>query len=198
MTLPPKSMHRPCPKGGERKAFTVPLSAPVVEILKRRKAENARLFPGGDQGWVFPTRDKEGRVVHLSEPKEQDDMRDAQGRVPRFRRNAAGQWVEDPKGQPRKFTALTSPHTLRHTFASTADEEEVGVSERVMKALMNHTPDSANMNHRYNRPSMDAMRTATEKVAAFLLRRAGTRPAATNPAGRIDGADGEKRGQAIA
>jgi hypothetical protein len=56
----------------------------------------------------------------------------------------------------------------------------------------------ANMNHRCNRPSMDAVRTATEKVAAFLLRRAGTRLAATNPAGRIDRADGEQRGQAIA
>ncbi len=51
---------------------------------------------------------------------------------------------------------------------------------------MNHTPDSANMNHRYNRPSMDAMRAATEKVAGFLIRKAGTGPGATNPAGRIE------------
>ncbi|MBX3363764.1 MAG: tyrosine-type recombinase/integrase [Phycisphaeraceae bacterium] len=185
VALPPKSMHRPCPKGGERKAFTVPLSAPVVEILKRRKAENPSIV-GDDQGWVFPTRDKEGRLVNLREPKEQDYMRDAAGKVARFRRNAAGEWATDPKGQPRKFTAIASAHVLRHTFASTADEEEVGVSERVMKALMNHTPDSANMNHRYNRPSMDAMRAATEKVAGFLIRKAGTGPGATNPAGRIE------------
>lgn len=185
VALPPKPMHRPCPKGGERKAFTVPLSAPVVEILKRRKAENPSIV-GDDRGWVFPTRDKEGRLVNLREPKEQDYMRDAQGRILRFKRNAAGEWVADPQGQPRKFTAIASAHVLRHTFASTADEEEVGVSERVMKALMNHTPDSANMNHRYNRPSMDAMRAATEKVAAFLIRKAGTGPGATNPAGRIE------------
>lgn len=195
VSLPPKSMHRPCPKGGERKAFTVPLSAPAVEILKRRKAENPALF-GDDQGWVFPTRDKSGAVVHLSEPKQQDYMRDAEGRILRFKRNAAGAWVVDPNGQPRKFTALANPHRLRHTFASTGDEEGVNVSERVMKGLMNHTPDSTNMNHRYNRPSMDAMRAATEKVSAFFIRKAGTVPAATNPAGRIvRGADaqGERR-----
>lgn len=194
VALPPKSMHRPCPKGGERKAFTVPLSAPAVEILKRRKAENPALF-GDDQGWVFPTRDKAGAVVHLSEPKQQDYMRDAEGRILRFKRGAAGAWVVDPKGQPRKFTALANPHRLRHTFASAGDEEGVNVSERVMKALMNHTPDATNMNHRYNRPSIDAMCSATEKVSAFLLRKAGTVPAATNPAGRIvrEAAQGERR-----
>ncbi|MCC6678881.1 MAG: tyrosine-type recombinase/integrase [Phycisphaerales bacterium] len=184
VSLPAKSMHRPCPKGGERKAFTVPLSAPAVEILKRRKAENAALF-GDDDGWVFPARDKSGGVIHLSEPKQQDYRRDAEGRILRFKRNKAGEWVPDPKGQPRKFTALANPHRLRHTFASTGDEEGVNVSERVMKGLMNHTPDSTNMNHRYNRPSMDAMRAATEKVSAFLIRKAGTVPAAANPAALI-------------
>lgn len=195
VALPPKSIHRPCPKGGERKAFTVPLSGPALEILKRRKAENPALF-GDDQGWVFPTRDKSGAVVHLSEPKQQDYMRDAEGRILRFKRSAAGAWVVDPKGQPRKFTALANPHRLRHTFASTADEEGVNVSERVLKALLNHTPESANVTDRYRKPSMDAMRAATEKVSAFLIRKAGTVPAATNPAGRIvrgTDAQGERR-----
>jgi len=169
----------------------------VVEVLKRRRAENPSLF-GDDQGWVFPTRDRKGRVVPLSEPKQQDYRRNAQGEILRFRRNAAGQWVEDPKGQPRKFTAIANPHALRHTFGSTADEPEVSLSERILKALLNHVPSGSNVTDRYRTPSMDAMRAATEKVAAFLLRRAGTRPAATNPAGRIDRADGEKRGQAIA
>lgn len=183
--LPARSMHRPCPKGGERKAFTVPLSAQAVDILKRRRAENVELF-GDDRGWVFPTRTREGgEVVHLREAKEQDYKRDAAGKVAKFSRNAAGEWVPDPKGQPRKFTSLPNPHRLRHTFASTADEAEVGVSERVMKALMNHTPDATNMNHRYNRPSMDAMRSAAEKVSAFLIRKAGTAPSISNPAGRI-------------
>lgn len=183
--LPPKSMHRPSPKGGPERAFTVPLSAPVVEILKRRKAENPALF-GDDQGWAFPTRDREGRVVFLSEPKEQDYMRDAQGQILRFRRNAAGEWVIDPKGKPRKVTALPNPHRLRHTFGSTADEPEVSLSERVLKALLNHVPSGSNVTDRYRTPSMDAMRAASEKVAAFLIRKAGTGPAAPNPAGRIN------------
>lgn len=206
VSLPAKSIHRPCPKGGERKAFTVPLSGPALEILKRRKAENPELF-GDDQGWVFPTRDKAGAVVHLSEPKQQDYMRDADGQILYFNRGASGEWIpaakvakgaKRPKGDkaiPRKFTALVNPHALRHTFGSTADEEGVNVSSRVMKGLMNHTPESANMNEHYNHPSMDAMRAATEKVSAFLLRKAGTVPAATNPAGRIirEAAQGERR-----
>lgn len=57
---------------------------------------------------------------------------------------------------------------------------------------MNHTPDSTNMNHRYNKPSMDAMRAATEKILAILIRKAGTSPAASNPAGRIV-QEGERR-----
>ena len=187
VSLPPKSMHRPCPKGGERKAFTVPLAAPVVEILKRRKAENPSIV-GNDDGWVFPTRNKAGEVVNLCEPKEQDYERDAKGKIVRYRKEG-GRWIPDPKGRPRKFTAIASAHVLRHTFASTADEAEVGVSERVMKALMNHTPDSTNMNHRYNRPSIDAMRAGAEKVAAFLIRKSGTVPSAGNPAGRIVRAD---------
>jgi integrase len=202
IALPPKSMHRPCPKGGERKAFTVPLSTQAVEILKRRKAENPALF-GDDGGWAFPARDDNGCVAAIRWPKQQDYLRDDEGRIIYFRRGAAGEWIPAPKGErgkahgvPRKATAVVNPHTLRHTFASTADEEGVNVSERVMKGLMNHTPDSANMNHRYNRPSMDAMRAATEKVSAFLIRKSGTSPAATNPAGRIgrnDDAQGERR-----
>lgn len=184
VSLDPFALHRPCPKGGERKAFTIPLSRPVVEILKRRKAENVELF-GDDAGWAFPTRDRSGAVVNLSEPKEQGYVKDAKGKIARFSRNAAGEWVPDPKGRPRKFTSFATPHELRHTFASTGDEEGVNVSERVMKGLMNHTPDSTNMNHRYNKPSMDAMRAATEKISAFLIRKAGTSPSATNPAGRI-------------
>ncbi len=150
-----------------------------------------------DQGWAFPTFDRGGDVVHLREPKEQGYQRDAEGKIVRFTRNAEGEWVPSAKGRPRKYTSLATPHCLRRTFSSTADEEGVNVSERVMKGLMNHTPDSTNMTHRYNTPSIDAMRAATEKVSAFLIRKAGVAPAATNPAGRISG-DQEADGRATA
>lgn len=76
-----------------------------------------------------------GEVVNLSEPqKEQGYVKDAKGKIARFSRNAAGEWVPDPKGGPRKFTAFATPHELRHIFARTGGKECVNVSERVMKA----------------------------------------------------------------
>jgi hypothetical protein len=38
------TLYRPCPKGGPSKAFRVPLSAAVADLLRRR-AENELLFP---------------------------------------------------------------------------------------------------------------------------------------------------------
>lgn len=63
------SLHRPRPKGGKDRAFTIPLPDVCVEILRRRKEENAKVF-GEDCPWVFPTFDAEGNVTHIQEPKE--------------------------------------------------------------------------------------------------------------------------------
>jgi integrase len=63
------SLHRPLPKGGKDRAFTIPLSDVCVEILRRRKQENA-IFYGEDCPWLFPTHDANGAVTHVKEPKE--------------------------------------------------------------------------------------------------------------------------------
>jgi integrase len=55
----------PRPKGGEDRAFMLPLSDFMLDILKRRKAENSKIV--SDSPWVFPSpRSKTG---HISEPK---------------------------------------------------------------------------------------------------------------------------------
>jgi integrase len=55
----------PNPKGGKERAFILPLSDKLVEILARRKDENEPFFP--DSPWAFPAnRSKSG---HISEPK---------------------------------------------------------------------------------------------------------------------------------
>ena len=90
------TVHRPRPKGGEERAFTVPVARVVVELLERRRREN-----GEDAGWVFPTRDSSGRVTHVVEAKQQ--------------RTVAG----------RKVPHLPSPHRLRDTFATAAHEAGV-------------------------------------------------------------------------
>ena len=59
------TLHRPRPKGGVDRAFTIPLATQAVEILRRRR----ETIHGP---WVFPTRDRKGRLIHLREPKESD------------------------------------------------------------------------------------------------------------------------------
>jgi integrase len=142
------TMHRPMPKGGTEKAFTVPVSSSVVELLKRRRDENRDLFPAGDGGWVFPARAKTGQVTHLFE-----------ARVMRY---------VDGKRLP---ATLPSPHRLRDTFATAAHEARVHPFD--LKALMNHRLGSRDVTEGYVRPSMDHLRGCVEKVTKFLLKKAG-------------------------
>jgi integrase len=144
------TLHRPRPKGGVDRAFTIPLCRFALAMLARRRMDNLRYF-SSDQGWVFPSRDREGRVTHVREQKE---YRYAKG---------AGDEL-------RKERYLPSPHRLRDTFASACREAGVGLFET--KVLMNHVLPEQDVTESYQRPSMDYLRGCVERVAAFLLARA--------------------------
>src|SRR5262249_51241131 len=49
--------HFPRPKGGTERAYTIPLSRFVTELLKTRKEANAALR--ADSPWVFPSEEAE-------------------------------------------------------------------------------------------------------------------------------------------
>jgi hypothetical protein len=132
------TLHRPNPKGGPKAAFTIPLSAPVARILRRRFAENAVVFPGST--FVFPTMSRDNRVVPVHNAEE-DALR--------------------PFGY--------FPHAARHTFASACSE--AGLSVLATKALLNHR--SKDITEGYQKLSVEYLREATERVAAFLLGKAG-------------------------
>jgi integrase len=55
----------PNPKGG--RAFDLPLSDKLVELLEQRKEENKTLYP--DTPWIFPTHDREGKVIPIREAR---------------------------------------------------------------------------------------------------------------------------------
>lgn len=111
--VPPGCIHRPKPKGGVDRAFTVPLSTPALEILKRRRRDNVQLVPD-DGGWAFPTRNMRGEVTCVQEMKEKP--------------------IEP-------FGKIPSPHRLRDTFVTAASE--AGLAGQEIKLLVNHTlPDS--------------------------------------------------------
>lgn len=143
------TIHRPKPKGGTDRAFTVPLAVWTVELLRRRQEENKQLFPDGDGGWAFPSRNGRGDVAPVRSPRIQK--------------------YEDGV----KMDAMPSPHRLRHTFATAC--HEAYLREIDLKILMNHTLPSQdkNVTHGYVHVSVGHLRGCVEKVTKFLLKKAG-------------------------
>ncbi len=141
-------LHRPEPKGGERRKFTVPISSAVLDILRRRRDDNELVLGASDEGWAFPTRDSGGNVTHVKEPKELETY-------------------EDSDGVKRKRVCLPSPHVLRHTFA-----HDAGVSFPAIQTLLNHVTKSSVTEH-YTRPGEAALRQAADRIAEFLHEKAG-------------------------
>jgi integrase len=136
------TLHRPKPKGGEDRAFTVPVSTQVLDLLRRRRDGNHVLYPN-DGGWVFPSRDMKGRPSHVAQAKEQ-----------RY----------DPTG--RKVGYLPSPHRLRDTFATAGHEARLHPLD--LKVLMNHSLPAGDVTEGYNRPSVEHLRESAQRVAEFL------------------------------
>ena len=60
------TLYVPSPKGGAERAFTLPLSEYLVQVLIARCQENTILFP--DSPWMFPSISRSG---HIEEPKRQ-------------------------------------------------------------------------------------------------------------------------------
>ncbi len=139
-------LHRPNPKGGETRAFTLPLSPVVTALVLRRLDENTADAP--DCPWLFPTRNRKGDLTHVQEAKQQ--------------RQIAG----------RKVPHLPSPHRLRDTFATAA--HECAVHPLDLKCLLNHAlPAADDVTQGYIRPSLEHLRATTTRVATFLSERLG-------------------------
>lgn len=139
--VPPGCIHRPKPKGGVDRAFTVPLSAHALDILRRRRAENVQLVPD-DGGWAFPTRNVRGEVTCVQEMKEKP--------------------IEP-------FGKIPSPHRLRDTFATAASE--AGLARQEIKLLMNHVLPQGDVTDGYIRNSPEHLLGCVERVASFLSAR---------------------------
>ncbi len=174
LNLDEGKLHRPNPKGGKERAFTIPLSGTCVEILERRRRENAITFPDGDGGWVFPTRALKnkpcilckalglsehaaGSVIHLVEGKQQKI---------------------DP-GTGKATRILPSPHRLRDTY-TTACVEAGGLSGYVIDVLTNHRPPRGSVTSGYIDLSTEHLAECQERVTAFLLAHMAPRPTSTN------------------
>ncbi len=59
-------LHVPRPKGGAARAFDLPLSAPLLDLVRHRLEENRKVKRGTP--WLFPsTTSKSGRLVEVKE-----------------------------------------------------------------------------------------------------------------------------------
>jgi integrase len=154
--LDARTLRRPHPKGGEDRAFTVPLSRACVEIFKRRRAENP-----DDAGWVFPT------FALKSKPC---DLCAALGLPPHEAGSPIHLVEAKEPAEEDGSCVIVSPHRLRDTYTSAlAELADPPISPYVIDVLTNHRPPRGTVTAGYIRISTEALAEAQERVSAFLL-----------------------------
>ena len=144
-----RTLHRPNPKGGRDRAFTIPLSRACVEILERRQRENL-----DDHGWAFPTIALKDRPCDLCAEL---------GREPHVAGGVSH--IVEPK---ERADELVSPHRLRDTYTS-ALAEVGGISGYAIDVLTNHRPPRGSVTAGYVNLSTEHLAECQERVSAFLL-----------------------------
>jgi integrase len=55
------------PKGGEKKAFDIPLSRPMIRCLVRAMRVSRMLYPEAAETWIFAADSEEGHIVEQKE-----------------------------------------------------------------------------------------------------------------------------------
>ncbi len=146
------ALRVPKPKGGEDRAFTLPLAPRVLAMLVQRKNANAAdpilATLGGDHGWAFPSLSRDlKRVQPLAESKE-------------YR-------LDEKTGKRIQF--LPGPHVSRATFMSIASE--IGISELDRSVLANHSFGTKNVNASYIAQSFEHLQGCATRIEEALWSR---------------------------
>ena len=144
------TLHLPNPKGGEAKAFTIPLSKTPYATLERRQRDNAKDLGRGDEGWGgFPGNRFEGEVGPVAELRQATTTRRNGKRVPvgRFR--------------SRTCTRCAAP-------GSKAIANDEGITEPRPHVLSNHSFGSHNVNATYISQHIDHLAACAKKIDAGI------------------------------
>jgi integrase len=73
------------------------------------------------------------------------------------------------------FKEKWSPHTLRHSWISLADQK-VGISDSHQRALTNHAPKRGDAHAGYIHPDLDDLRTSQQAMTDYLLAQISPKP----------------------
>jgi integrase len=125
------------------KAFEMPLSDYMVDLLRKRIADNAAEF-GAHCRWVFPS------VTAASGHLEEEKL---------------------TASEPKLFVQHWSPHTLRHSWITIADQK-VKISDSHQRALTNHKPKRAkngDAHAGYIHPDIEDLRHSQQSMTEYLL-----------------------------
>jgi hypothetical protein len=69
LNLAERTLHFPSPKGGEDKAFDIPLSRAMIECIARARRFGSVLYPEAGKIWLFPSDAPCGHIVETKEDR---------------------------------------------------------------------------------------------------------------------------------
>src|ERR1700704_3277388 len=142
------------------KAFQMPLSDFQIELSRDCIENNVGEF-GADCPWVFPSATSESG--HLEEEKL-------------------------IKSEPKLFKEHWTPHTLRHSWITNADQK-VKISDAHQRALTNHKPKRAkngDAHAGYIHPDLDDLRESQQHMSDYLLEQIKPKPGRGKKRGGTD------------
>lgn len=138
------SVFVPTPKGGRTKAFFIPLSDYLIELLKTRRACGITLSDFPKSQWVFPSNDSDSG--HVEDPTcvvFRDAIRAEDGTL-----------KDD----------VVSPHDLRHTFSTLAHFAEVDTTD--IAFLMNQRAKSITV--KYMKALLPPLREKQQAITDYI------------------------------
>ncbi len=144
-----RALYIPRPKGGEERAFWMPLSAPMLESIERARQAGAAYYPKLAKKWLFPSADSRvGYITNHTEKKigfkKGNDLRQTYRNVCR----------------KLKISKITSMQLMNHKVPVEGEEEELKTS-------------TGDVHDDYGTVSVhvvgDELRAAQEKISSFIM-----------------------------